>query len=99
VRDTPALVLVNLTSAGWLPVPATVRRPSAVELTTAFISQHNQHSDLHRYNAPNIAKRYKRRDNRIRLTGQLARPADAADRRQRAFFTDLSSLRSASSSC
>jgi hypothetical protein len=54
-------------------LPATVRRPSAVELTTAFISQHNQHSDLHRYNAANTAKRYKRPDNRIRLPSQLAR--------------------------
>jgi hypothetical protein len=63
------------TQGDGCPVPATVRRPSAVELTTAFISQHNQHSDLHRYHAPNTAKRYKRPDNRIRLTGQLAPPS------------------------
>jgi len=77
VRDTLALALVNLTSVCWLPVRAIDRRPSAVELTTAFISQHNQHSDLHRCNAPNTGKRYKHPDNRIRLAGQLARPQPA----------------------
>jgi hypothetical protein len=49
VRDTLALVLVNLTSVCWLPStgnrPQTVRRSSAVVLAVAFVSQHNQLCD------------------------------------------------------
>ena len=52
-RDDLRHSLAMARSADPLAEPeiGTVRRPSAVELTTAFISQHNQHSDLHRYNS------------------------------------------------
>jgi hypothetical protein len=76
VRDALAFVLVNLPPCAGCPVPATVRRPSAVELLTAFISQHNQRYDLHVYRTANTANFGKRPGGATRFsmrTSQLAR--------------------------
>ena len=64
MRDTLALVLVNLTSVCWLPGagnrPQTVRSASAAESATAFVSQHTQRYDLHVYRTANTANFGKR---------------------------------------
>jgi len=51
-----------------------IRSPSAVDLATPIISQHNQRRDLGIFNTANTAQSTKRPDNNLRLTGQLARP-------------------------
>lgn len=89
--ERPASVSLHTFSYAVTPI---VRRSSAVEPTTAFISQHNQPADQYVPNAANVANTA----NAQRAESGLQANSSAFCS-QRLLRTALSSLRSAESSC